>query len=331
MLGRAEAALELAEEARGMLSDGMDLGEIITVEWTHAYWLLVAGRLPRALEAFDRIVELSGGDPQVGRELVGYSPLIWAEMVAAWMLAQAGRFDECWPRAERAIRMAREHGAQEEPRMGPREPQLLRVSRPRHFPGARHGRSPGSSGGGGHCRGGRQPVLADHGLIQPRDRLFPERRLRRQRRTFHRGLGARRVARERRSTGRATTSRCSPTRVWRAVTPRLRSPRHAKGSQSRMPAGPGFKLPSPAPCWSTPSSAPTRRSTRSQPSIAEARELVRKSGGNSLLPRLREAEARLAGRNDRTILQAGLREAEAMYRAMGAPDPADRLTRELAA
>ena len=63
--------------------------------------------------------------------------------------------------------------------------------------------------------------------------------------------------------------------------------------------------------------------------IAAARELVRKSGGNSLLPRLREAEARLAGRNDRTILAAGLREAEAMYRAMGAPDPADRLAKEL--
>jgi hypothetical protein len=65
------------------------------------------------------------------------------------------------------------------------------------------------------------------------------------------------------------------------------------------------------------------------PVIAEARELVRKSGGNSLLPRLREAEARLAGRNDRTILEAGLREAEAMYRAMGAPDPAERLVLDL--
>ena len=64
--------------------------------------------------------------------------------------------------------------------------------------------------------------------------------------------------------------------------------------------------------------------------IAEARELVRKSGGNSLLPRLREAEARLAGRNDRAILAAGLREAEAMYRAMGAPDPAERLAQEMA-
>jgi hypothetical protein len=65
------------------------------------------------------------------------------------------------------------------------------------------------------------------------------------------------------------------------------------------------------------------------PVITEARELVHKSGGNSLLPRLREAEARVAGRNDRTALVAGLREAEAMYRAMGAPDPAERLARQL--
>ena len=67
------------------------------------------------------------------------------------------------------------------------------------------------------------------------------------------------------------------------------------------------------------------------PIIANARELVIKSGGNSLLPRLREAEARLAGRDDRTLLEAGLREAEAMYRAMSAPGPADRLVAEMGA
>jgi len=37
------------------------------------------------------------------------------------------------------------------------------------------------------------------------------------------------------------------------------------------------------------------------------------------------------GRNDRAILNAGLRDAEAMYRAMGAPDPGDRLAEELRA
>ena len=65
------------------------------------------------------------------------------------------------------------------------------------------------------------------------------------------------------------------------------------------------------------------------PVIAAARDLVCRSGGNSLLPRLREAEARLAGRDDCAIMEAGLREAEAMYRAMGAPDPADRLAKAL--
>ncbi len=65
------------------------------------------------------------------------------------------------------------------------------------------------------------------------------------------------------------------------------------------------------------------------PVIAAARDLVRKSGGDSLLPRLREAEARMAGRRDRAIMEAGLREAEGMYRTMGAPDPADRLAQEL--
>jgi tetratricopeptide (TPR) repeat protein len=69
--------------------------------------------------------------------------------------------------------------------------------------------------------------------------------------------------------------------------------------------------------------------TEIAPLIAEARALVQKSGGNSLLPRLREAEARLAGRSNPAMLEAGLREAEKMYRAMGAPDPADRLASEL--
>jgi hypothetical protein len=63
--------------------------------------------------------------------------------------------------------------------------------------------------------------------------------------------------------------------------------------------------------------------------IADARELVPKSGGDSLLPRLREADARLAGRDHPATLEAGLRDAEAMYRVMGAPDPAARLAAEL--
>ena len=57
---------------------------------------------------------------------------------------------------------------------------------------------------------------------------------------------------------------------------------------------------------------------------------MQSAGGNSLLPRLRESEARLAGRTDCAAMIAGLREAEVMWRTMGAPDPADRLAKELA-
>ena len=63
--------------------------------------------------ANDRIIEIAQGDPHTGREIVGYSPLIWAETLAAWALACAGSFAECWPRAERAVRLAREHQAHE--------------------------------------------------------------------------------------------------------------------------------------------------------------------------------------------------------------------------
>ncbi len=57
---------------------------------------------------------LPGGDPQAGRGIVGFSPLLWAEWVLGWMLAEAGRFDECWRHAERARQWAREHGDQEQ-------------------------------------------------------------------------------------------------------------------------------------------------------------------------------------------------------------------------
>jgi len=42
-----------------------------------------------------------------------------------------------------------------------------------------------------------------------------------------------------------------------------------------------------------------------------------------------EAEARLAGRNDSAAVAADLRDAAAMYRAMGARDPAERLAQEI--
>jgi hypothetical protein len=59
--------------------------------------------------------------------------------------------------------------------------------------------------------------------------------------------------------------------------------------------------------------------------------LLHQTGGDSFLPRRREAEARVLGRNDRALRHVGLREGAEMYRALGAPDPAEWLAREIAA
>jgi adenylate cyclase len=111
--GHAQLAFEVAQEARAMIHDGMNPGDHFWVLCVYAYCILFVGRLHQAIEACDHIVELSGGDPHVGREVISFSPLIFANDFSALALATAGRFDECWQRMERAVRLAREHNVQE--------------------------------------------------------------------------------------------------------------------------------------------------------------------------------------------------------------------------
>ena len=328
VLGRAEAALELAAEARGMLNHGMDPGETFSVECAHTYWLAVAGRVRQALEGFDRIVDLSGGDPQVGRELIGYSPLIWAEGLAGWMLAQAGRFDECWPRAERAIRMAREHSAQENlgwalgglsqcaylARGTSRVPvtDLRRAC----LEGVEIADAAGSRYSQIVASSNLAVAFFVNGDCGASEERFTE--------TLAQAQGA----------GTALDWQGNSLAVF-ADACLARGDAEAAISKARE----AIEFADAGGAWFQAALGRAAladalvRAGAPEPAvaavIAEARELVRKSGGDSLLPRLREAEARLAGRNGRTILEAGLREAEAMYRAMAAPDPADRLAQEL--
>ncbi len=328
MLGRAEAALELAEETFGMLNDGMEPGEIFLVETLLAYWLAVAGRLPQALAAFDRIVERSGGDPHVGRELIGYSPLIWAESTSALMLAHAGRFDECWPRLERAIRMAREHGAQENLGWA-----LGGLGSCPYFAGGTS-RTPvtdvrlacleavdtAEAGGSRFSR-----IFASFNLATAH---FLSRDWDACKERFTQALA------EARSAGTALDWQGNHLAVFADAC--LAS---GDAEAAIAKAREGIAVADAGGAWFQAAltraaladalvrtGAPEEEIARA---IAEARELVQKSGGNSLLPRLREAEARVTGRDDLAILETGLREAEAMYRAMGAPDPADRLAKEI--
>jgi class 3 adenylate cyclase/tetratricopeptide (TPR) repeat protein len=326
--GRAEAALEVAEEASGMIRDGMALSEMVAIETGRAYWLMIAGRLPQALAAFDRIIECSAGDPHVGRAVIGYSPLIWAETLAAWALAMMGRFDECWPRAERAIRIAREH----------RTPENLGwalgvLAQEAHLAGGTS-RLPVAD----LCRacvegleiaeavGSRySQIIASYSLAIAHflngDSGTSEER-------FADALGQARAA------GTALDSQAYNLAVF-ADASRARGDAEAAIARAREgievadAGGARFQA---ALARTALADALIYQGAPEQevaPVIAAARELARMSGADSLLPRLRTAEARLAGRNDRAVLAAGLREAEAMYRTMGAPDPAERLAEEI--
>jgi class 3 adenylate cyclase/tetratricopeptide (TPR) repeat protein len=328
VLGRVEAALEMATDACAMSSPDFETGEVVAIETGRAYWSLTAGRLPQALAAFEHIVALSGGDPHIGREVIGYSPLIWAESTLGQVLAMIGRFDDCWPHAERAIRMAREHGAQENLGWA-----LGGVAIDAYFARGTTGvpvadlRQACVQGLEIADAGGSRfsQILASGGLA-----------------TAHFLSGEYGTSEDLLGETLALMRRAGTALDWQgyhlaifADLALARGDTEAAIARAREGValadanGAWFQA---AMCRAALADALVHAQVQ-EPDIsgliAEARELVRKSGGNSLLPRLREAEARIAGRHDQATLHTGLREAEAMYRAMGAPDPANRLIDEI--
>jgi class 3 adenylate cyclase/tetratricopeptide (TPR) repeat protein len=329
VLGRAQEALELTEEARAMLNDGMGPGETFQVETGHAYWLAVAGRLPQALEEFDRLIRLTGGDPRMGRELIGYSPWIWAEMMTAWVLAPAGRFGECWPQADRAVRLAREHGGQEN-----------------------LGWALGSLSNSAYLAGGtsgvpvtdlRRACLEAVEIADAVGSRFSQSMASNQLAIAYFVNGDYGASKERFTEALAQARDAGTGLDWQSFylavfadsclasgDAETAIARSREGIAAADAGGAWFQAALARAALADALVVAGAPEDEIGEVIAQTRELVRKSGGNSLLPRLREAEARLAGRTDHDALMAGLREAEAMYRAMGAPDPADRIARELA-
>jgi class 3 adenylate cyclase/tetratricopeptide (TPR) repeat protein len=329
MRGRVEAAFEIASQASVMINDDMNRSEIVAIETGQAYWSLATGRLPQALAAFDCIIERCDGDPQVGRDVVGYSPLIWAETLAAWTLAMMGRLDQCWPRAERAIRLAREHGARENLGWALGVPALAAyVARgTSRAPVTDVCQACAESLEIAESVGSRySQLVASFGLATALCL------------TGDAAAGEQRVTEiltEARSAGTALESQAH----YLAVLAESRLSRGdveaaigaaQEGIEIAGANGASFQG---ALAHAALADALVRMNAPEAEiarAIDAARELVRKTGGESLLPRLREAEARSAGRTNREALIAGLREAEALYRAMGAPDAAGRLAAEIA-
>ena len=327
--GRVERGLGLAEEAMASVDNSLTIDEIVFVKFCHAYCLQVSGRIPRCIEVSEDLAHATGGDWQAGRVLVNFSPLIFTDFCIAWMLAQAGRFDECWPRWELAIKKSRAHAERE----------VLGLSLTFAIASAYLARGASRAPLPDLLRASLEAAEIAEAMGNRYLQIWGSASLAMI--SFLRGdFGASEEhIRDALEQARSAGTGLDYQGLFLAV---LADSCLARGNVSVAVASAreGVDVAEAGGAWFQGALARTvlidalvdsaAPESEAAAAIAEVRELVRKCGGNSLLPRILEAEARLVGRDDRGALQAGLSKAEAMYRAMGAPDAADRLVRELA-
>jgi tetratricopeptide (TPR) repeat protein len=251
-------------------------------------------------------------------------------MMPAWTLAQAGRFDECWPRAERAIRLAREHGAQENLGWA-----LGGLAFSAYFAGGTSGLPVADL---------RRACLEAVEIAEAVGSRFSQIMASNQLAIAYFVNGDYGASEERFTEALAQARDAGTALDWQSFYLAVFADsclargdtaaaiaRAREGIEFADAGGEWFQVALTRAALIDALIRANAPESEIVPVIAEARALVRKSGGNSILPRLREAEARVAGRGNRAMLEAGLREAEGMYRAMGAPDPANRLATELKA
>jgi adenylate cyclase len=106
--GNATAAVEHQMEAVRLSDESGDLEMRCLTRLGLAYACFCAGRLPEALKAADRALELTREDLTMGVTTVGFSAFIWLlqfrGIIERWM----GRLDQARRDADRALELARE-------------------------------------------------------------------------------------------------------------------------------------------------------------------------------------------------------------------------------
>lgn len=326
--GDVRQAVAVVSEAREMIDDSTEPSAWFPIALSTGYWSFVAGSLLPAIETFERIIDRAGDDPHIGREMVGHSPLIFAETLRAIALAQAGRFDESWAGLERAIQLAREHDAKENlvwalgtlPSLTYLARGTLHTSADESLRVSLEAVDLAERAGSQYTQIVVSCYLATSQFMAGDYAACEER--------FTDALGR----------ARSAQNAMELESFYAAV---LADTHLALGDRQKAAAAAREAADGAEKCGTRFHSALARTvlvdaliedgapAEDIEVVFAEARELVEQTGGKSLLPRLREAEARLAGRADQAALVSGLREAEQMYRAIGAPDPADRIAMEI--
>ncbi|MFQ5513609.1 MAG: AAA family ATPase [Myxococcota bacterium] len=96
-----------SEEVRRLAEETGDLDLRCFAEVGVGYARFCSGDLRESLAACQRVIEITGDDPSVGRELMGFSPAIWARMNGTGVLQCLGRLREAEDRGNEAIERAR--------------------------------------------------------------------------------------------------------------------------------------------------------------------------------------------------------------------------------
>jgi class 3 adenylate cyclase/tetratricopeptide (TPR) repeat protein len=107
MVGAVPEALEHVREAR-RLAQELNAFELEMSSGV-PYWMDLLGDTRAAIQEMTEAIERMGEDYELGREVIGFSVLVWSNMFLAQMFIEVGRIDEARPLAERALRLAREH------------------------------------------------------------------------------------------------------------------------------------------------------------------------------------------------------------------------------
>jgi len=107
MVGAVPEALEHALEAQ-RLAKGLNALEL-EMSVGAPYWMDLLGDTKAAIPVMTERIERMGEDFELGREVVGFSALIWSTFFLAQLLTENGRIDEARAMNDRALRLAREH------------------------------------------------------------------------------------------------------------------------------------------------------------------------------------------------------------------------------
>jgi len=107
MVGAVGEALEHAREAERLAEDVGDIALQSSVGV--AYWMQLLGDTNDAVAVITDRMERMGGDYDVGRNVIGFSPLIWSTFFRGTMLLDLGRIDEGEAEIAHGLALAKQH------------------------------------------------------------------------------------------------------------------------------------------------------------------------------------------------------------------------------